>query len=134
VSIDVDHVVAVKLWESLPGSSPSSAVVEDDEQALAEDDLSTKMNALGNCCLLEKTFNIAKGAEPLEKFLGRVHEFMTGSLKVATWALDIGLDPELVNPMGKTVADVRTVVEQRTARMKAELKEYIAGTRKRADL
>jgi hypothetical protein len=29
------------------------------------DDLSTTMNALGNCCLLEKSFNVSKGAEPL---------------------------------------------------------------------
>jgi hypothetical protein len=40
----------------------------------------------------------------------------------------------LVDPTGKLAADVRVVVEARTAKMKAELKEYLAGTRQRADL
>lgn len=133
LSLEVDHVVAVKLWETLPGGQPQEEDAKDDT-ALTADDLSTTMNALGNCCLLEKSFNIAKGAEPLRAFLGRVHEFKTGALKVDEWANDLGVNALLVDPSGRPAADVRVVVEARTAAMKAELKEYLASTRQRADV
>lgn len=132
LSLDVDHVVAVKLWETLPGAQAHSD--KEDETALSADDLSTTMNALGNCCLLEKSFNIAKGAEPLGSFLGRVHEFKTGTLTVEEWTDELGVDATLVDPSGKNAAEVRLVVEARTTAMKTELKEYLAGTRQRADL
>jgi hypothetical protein len=138
VSLDVDHIVAVKLWETLPGAQPQAD--SEDETALGADGLSTTMNALGNCCLLEKSFNIAKGADPLSAFLQRVHEFKpdggdgTGKLNVANWTMDLGVDAMLVDPTGKPAADVRLEVEARTAKMKEDLKEYLAGTRQRADL
>jgi len=75
------------------------------------------MNALGNCCLLEKSFNIAKGAEPRGAFLLRVHEFKTGTLKVDDWMTDLGVDFTLVDPSGKAASDVRTCVEARTLAM-----------------
>ncbi|WP_375743665.1 DUF262 domain-containing protein [Corallococcus interemptor] len=132
LSLDVDHVVAVKLWETLPGTQPQ--VDSEDDGALSTDDLSTTMNALGNCCLLEKSFNIAKGVEPLSAFLQRVHDFKTGTLKIDDWTKDLGVDPTLVDPTGKPTADVRVAVEARTTAMKSELKEYLAGTRQRADV
>ena len=127
LSLDVDHIVAVKLWETLPGAQPQAD--SEDESALSADDLSTTMNALGNCCLLEKSFNIAKWAYPFGAFLQRVHEFKsdggdgTGKLNIADWTRDLGVDAMLVDPTGKPAADVRVVVEARTAKMKAELKE-----------
>ena len=136
LSLDVDHVVAVKLWETLPGALAQSDN-DEDEAVLSADDLPTIMNALGNCCLLEKSFNIAKGAEPLGTFLSRVHEFKANTpnaLSVDGWAKDLGIDVALVDPVGKTVADVRKVVEARTVAMKDELKEYLAGVRQRADV
>lgn len=134
LSLDVDHVVAVKLWEKLQGAS-ADAGAEDDDAALIVDDLSTTMNALGNCCLLEKSFNIAKGAEPLRAFLQRVHEFKSGSLTVEARTKDLDIDDALVDPpAGRTIDDVRGAVQARTDHMKTELKEYIAGTRHRADV
>ncbi len=132
LSLDVDHIVAVKLWETLPGAEVQPDL--EDETALRADDLSTTMNALGNCCLLEKSFNIAKGAEPLGAFLSRVHEFKNGEHTLDGWTKHLGIDATLVDPSGKPAADVCVVVEARTARMKAELKEYVAGTRQRADV
>lgn len=129
---EVDHVVAVKLWESLPGAQVLPG--GDAELELDSDDLSSTMNAIGNCFLLTKSFNIAKGADPLGAFLNRVHEFKTKALTVDGWANDLGLDAMLVQPVGKSAAEVRAVVDARTAAMKSELKEYLAGTRQRADL
>lgn len=132
LSLDVDHVVAVKLWETLNGAAIQES--ESDEGDLSADDLSTTMNAIGNCCLLEKSFNIAKGAEPFNAFLSRVHEFKSGALNLNEWTEKLGLDQVLVNPVGKSASEVRAVVEARTAAMKAELKEYLVGTRSRADV
>jgi hypothetical protein len=132
LSLDVDHVVAVKLWETLPGAQILAD--SEDQAALSADDLSTTMNALGNCCLLEKSFNIAKGAKPLNEFLAQVHEFKTATLTLYQWTADLGLDPTLADPVGKHAADVRLVVEMRTASMKTELKDYLTGVSKRADL
>jgi hypothetical protein len=132
LSLDVDHVVAVKLWETLPGAQMREN--GEGETGLNTDDLSTTMNALGNCCLLEKSFNIAKGAAPLRAFLERVHEFKSEELRLDEWSKNLGLDDVLVDPVGRSAADIRVIVEARTAAMKAELTEYVAGTRERADM
>jgi len=132
LGLEVDHVVAVKLWESLPGAQVQPDM--EDETALGADDLTTTMNALGNCCLLEKSFNIAKGAETLGSFLGRVHEFKTSALTVNEWTTDLGIDATLVDPAGKPAADVRVAVEARSVAMKTELKEYLAGVGQRFDI
>jgi len=130
-SLDVDHVVAVKVWKSLPGAQALEVVQAGD--ALAEEDFATAMNALGNCCLLDKSFNINKGAEPLRAFLERVHEFKTGALDVQAWTSQLDIPAAFVDPLGRPAAEIRGEVDARTARMKAELKEYLAGTRQRAD-
>lgn len=131
LSLDVDHVVAVKFWESLIAADATQAAQL--QPTSDSDDASVKMNALGNCCLLEKSFNIAKGAQPLQLFLDRVHEFKNGSVTVDDWTRSIGLAPVLVNATGMSVDAVGKAVDARTTEMKKELKEFIAGIRQRAD-
>ena len=133
LSLDVDHVVAVKLWETL-ATPPDDAAVAAAPMALVIDDPSTAMNSLGNCCLLEKSFNIAKGSQPLRAFLDCVHEFKNGSWTVDKWTESLGIDAELVDPTGKAASEVRTAVEQRTAKMKEDLKKYISGEQQRRDI
>lgn len=123
---DVDHVVAVKLWEGLP--TPQA-----DESDAASDDAGS-VNELGNCVLLETAFNISKGAKPLGEWMTEIHEFKNGTLKKDEWAQALGLPTALVNPSGLSRADVAAAVEQRTAVMKAELKEFLAGTKARVDV
>jgi hypothetical protein len=55
---------------------------------------------------------------------GRRFRFKTNILTVAGWTGDFGIGATLVDPVRKPAADVRVVVEARTAAMKAELKEY----------
>jgi hypothetical protein len=132
LSLDVDHVVAVKFWETL--TKPPEQETDGQSRIPESDELSVKMNAFGNCCLLEKSFNIAKGAEPLRSFLERVHEFKNGAVTVKGWTKSVGLDPILVDATGKTVDEVSLAVDNRTTTMKKELREYIVGSRQRADL
>jgi len=70
-SVDVDHIVAFALWDrKLAGGLPSGVADRDDAQSFA--------NLLGNCSLLEKTFNISKSDTSLKSFLEQIHEFKTG--------------------------------------------------------
>jgi hypothetical protein len=134
LSIEVDHIVAVKVWEQMASVSAGSAV-DDGEAGAAKDDLSTIMNAFGNCCLLEKSFNISKGFESLRSFLARVHEFKSGALAIDAWAKDLGIDDVLMDPSSAQGIDgIRDAIQAREARMKAELKDFVQGTRRRADI
>jgi hypothetical protein len=126
---EVDHLVAVKLWEQF--NTPN----EDDDGSDAVD-ASMIINALGNCSLLEKSFNIAKGATSLSSFLERVHEFKTKTHSIADWCKALDVPDSLLAPSGTSEPAKTTsaAIKERTARMKKELNEYVAGTRQRADI
>jgi len=120
-SLDVDHVVAVKLWEKLsPGAEGAEA---------GADDPFAEMNELGNCLLLETAFNTSKSDTALGEWLKEVHEFKSGGLKgkEAEWHGALGLSDLMLNPAGSTVRDVGVLVATRTTEMKVNLKEFIAG-------
>ena len=102
------------------------------------EDLSSKINAIGNCFLLEKTFNISKWSYPLRVFIARVHEFNINThsnpIDIDEWARNIGLDQNLLDATGRAVEEVCVSVDKRTAEMKKELNEYINNDRQRFDL
>lgn len=136
IRVEVDHVVAVKLWESLPDSA-AAPVSADGERATPQpkaEDASEQLHSIGNCCLLEKSFNIAKGADPLLTFLGKVHEFKEGTLSVDAWAPALNLTDVLLNPAGTPREVVNAAIQARTSAIKAELQEYVEGKRQRVDL
>jgi hypothetical protein len=126
-TLDVDHVVAVKLWEKLPAGAATG-------EAASEEEPLSATNELGNCLLLETAFNISKSATPLGEWLKNVHEFKTGPLKQAEWSAELGLSALLLDPTGSTVADVVAAVMARTASIKQDLKDYVGGAKARADL
>jgi hypothetical protein len=135
-SRDVDHLVSVKFWETLT-KSPNAAPGQ--QSGIPDsDDLSSKSNALGNCCLLEKTFNISKGSDPLRVFIERVHEFdintHTNPIDIDDLARNIGFDQNLLDATGRTVEEVCISVDKRTTEMKKGLNEYIMDARQRVDL
>jgi hypothetical protein len=136
VRIEVDHVVAVKLWDTLadaPAAPNSDGGVATTPGAMPESP-SEELHALGNCSLLEKSFNIAKGAEPFSAFLGKVHEFKEKQLDADQWAASLTLTPLLLNPAGASRQDVEAAIQARTSAIKAELREYVEGKRQRADI
>jgi len=121
---DVDHVVAVSLWsQQLPTTESAEVAAE-------------IVNELGNCCLLEKTFNIAKSAKPLASFLAEVHEFKSGKLEAKTWAATLGIDHIQLDPAatGVTPEQIASAISARTAAMKSDLRRYVAGEIERADV
>lgn len=125
--LEVDHVVAIDLWSKLP----RVAVVSDNDA----DDQEAARNALGNCSLLEKAFNISKSAKTLKTFLSNIYEFQPGgAYTVSKWAKALDLDPTLVDPTEGTATRVSELVEARTLRMKEELRQFLAGDMQRADV
>lgn len=127
-ALDVDHVVAVKLWEKLTPGEANGEADAGDESLLGG------LNDLGNCLLLETAFNISKSANPLGEWLKNVHEFKSGELKQDEWAAALSLPAILLDPSGLSVAEVAAAVEARTGSIKQELKEFVAGTRTRCDV
>jgi hypothetical protein len=104
---------------------------------------------LGNCSLLEKSFNISKSDKTLRSFLEEVHEFKEGKVDLASWALALQLE----NPMlDGTMADdeqsqsilpvgtatntdgIVRALRKRDAAIRAELVEFVKGTKIRMDL
>ena len=128
-SLDVDHVIAVKLWEKLIPASTQPALTPEEEATLRQ-----TMNDLGNCLLLETAFNISKGAKSLVDWCKDVYEFKSGTLKQSEWADALGLTQILLEPDQASLQQVCADVEKRTAELKAELKDFVSGKRTRADL
>ena len=79
-SLDVDHTVAYAQWDTKVSLGlPTGIETKDEALAL--------VNMLGNCSLLEKSFNISKSDKTLRSFMEEVHEFKEGKVDLASWAL-----------------------------------------------
>ncbi len=141
-SLDVDHIVSYARWDKkLTAGLPTGFESKADAMAL--------INVLGNCSLLEKSFNISKSDKSLRSFMEQVHEFKEGKVDLASWALALQLENPMLDgtmasdeqsqsilPVG-TEADpdgfVRAI-RKRDAAIRAELVEFVKGTKIRMDL
>jgi hypothetical protein len=129
-SLDVDHVVAVKIWEALPFLANDSAAKSDED----EPDLRQTMNDLGNCILLETAFNISKSDKSLANWLDEIYEFKSGKLSQQDWANSLGLTGVLLDPNKSSLQLVAGAIEARSKEIRTELKGFIVGKKTRADL
>lgn len=128
-TLDVDHVVAVKLWEKFTSLDAKLSLEDaDDEEACYND--------LGNCLLLETSFNISKSDSPLGDWLKEMAEFKAGSLsgREAEWAESFRLPQILLYPRNKQKASIAQAIADRTTSMKAELISFITGKTFRRDI
>ncbi|MCY0990515.1 DUF262 domain-containing protein [Nannocystis sp. ILAH1] len=122
-SLDVDHIVSVKLWEGHKAAKDMSDDAAEIEQII---------NSIGNCVLLQKSFNIAKSARPLAEFMAEVHEFKEGK-PLEEWANALSLTATHMN--GKT-ADTATLIQatkDRENSIRTELMRFIKGECRRVD-
>jgi len=129
-TLDVDHIVSVGLCADLGISTTKPE--ENDEATPSDSHL--PVNALGNCWLLETNFNIAKGKKPAADFLDRVVEFKDKPSELSKWRDRIGLSDAMLHPSKENVATASAAIADRTAKMRQELKEFVSGTKTRADL
>lgn len=143
--LEVDHTVADAWWGRLVNqeieTKLATFVGTDEEKALvAPDDFESKfdalafINLLGNCSLLDKSFNISKSDEPMRKFLYEVHEFKEGKIQLNEWEAALSLSATLTAPEGSTLADIKKAVQTRDALIRKELTDFIAGSKNRVDI
>jgi len=125
--LEVDHNVAHALWEGKVKAAP----LKDDDEA---QELLQEINRLGNCSLLEKTFNISKSNKTLRTFLADVHEFKLAKLKIDDWAKALGLGPTFLDPDKFTLKEIQEAINKREEGMRKEIVEFVQGTRRRQDL
>ena len=142
--LEVDHTVADACWKRLVeqqiNAKQSTFVGTDEEkEQIAPDGFNSKdeanqfINLLGNCSLLDKSFNISKSDKPMRHFLEQVHEFKTGESHMGDWEKALSLSPTLTSPGEASFADIKNAIETRNALIRKDLVDFVAGQKHRED-
>ncbi len=142
--LEVDHTVADAWWGRLVNQAIelklATFVGTEEEKALvAPEDFESKVdaiafiNVLGNCSLLDKSFNISKSDEPMWNFLQEVHEFKEGKIKREEWEMALSLSETLTAPNASTLTDIKRALQTRDALIRKDLADFIAGSKHRMD-
>ncbi|MFO1417038.1 MAG: DUF262 domain-containing protein [Methylotetracoccus sp.] len=143
--LEVDHTIADAWWKRLIEAKIEErlATFEGDElekAMLGPDGFENRyqaiafVNALGNCSLLDKSFNISKSDEPMWSFLKEVHEFKEGKLDRADWQDALGLSDLMTEPTGAAMDELKAAIQARDQSIRIELKEFLSGIRHRVDV
>jgi hypothetical protein len=119
--LDVDHVVAYALWQQWP--KPELSIEE--QEGL--------VNSIGNCVLLEKTFNVSKGTQSLQEFLEQTYEVKNGKVEVPTWLPAMELTATQAKPSEADLADLVLAIRAREKTIKGDLMAYVRGELDRVD-
>jgi hypothetical protein len=132
-SIEVDHIVGFNLWQSkLAALSPSET--DGEPEGTPIDELSSKVNELGNCMLLEKNFNISKSKATLKSFLDGVYEFADKKLELPDWAAAMDLDMAQVDCAATPIDRLQALFSARSQMIRNDLEKFIRGSKDRCDL
>lgn len=126
-SVDVDHIIAYSLWERR---------IEDDgaPEDYTLEDLESAINSLGNCMLLEKNFNISKGANDLDTFMVGVHPYDNEPSKLPAWYEALNISESLRSRRDFSLKIRLEAIEDRTDSMRSELEGFILGDKTRLHL
>jgi len=129
--VEVDHIVSVSLWEDILKDNVAGLIATGKSEAEAKE----YINYLGNCSLLEKTFNISKGKESMRSFLVQIDKYKDDSARL-DWANSLNIPSVLLDPIGAgaTIKDVFDTIDKRTNEIRDEIIDFILGRKKRADL
>ena len=120
---DVDHVIAIKLWETKT------------EGMLPPEEVARTVNSIGNCCLLEKTFNVSKSDKPAYDFFAMVNEFREDRDKqFLSLVRSFRLPGSLLRPFSRDKERLARLIALREKRIKAELTDYVDGRVVRVDI
>ena len=142
--LEVDHTVADAWWGRLVDKEiaikmAAFAGSEQERASIAPDDFESRseaiafINMLGNCSLLDKSFNISKSDSPLWEFLQQVHEFVVGEIKRSEWESALLLPEALTSPDALSLKEIKDAVQLRDSLIRRDLVDFIAGNRLRVD-
>lgn len=143
--LEVDHTIADAWWQRLinckieeklaafTGTELEKLTVKPDEFD-SRWDAYAYINLLGNCSLLDKSFNISKSDQPMWNFLKEVHEFKQGTFNRQEWTSALSLSDAMTAPDGISLADLKNAIQARDVLIRNELKEFVGGSRLRVDV
>jgi hypothetical protein len=125
IDLEVDHIVSVKIWE---GKQPPENVLAEDES------LGSIINALGNCALLQKSFNIIKSGDSLRTFMNKVHDIINGPERVDGWAQNLGLTADMLDGDKAEFVTLKKDIAARDAQIRSDLVGFLRGDIQRVDI
>ena len=142
--LDVDHTVADALWkrkvnENLEQKKMSFTGSDEEKDLLTPDEFASRqeayefINFLGNCSLLEKSFNISKSDKEMNSFLKDVHEFKNGTSKIDDWANALSLETTMTEPNNVVIKEIINSIKKRDATIRQDLIEFANGKKFRTD-
>ena len=124
---EVDHIMSFALWQGkLHTALPKQMSDEVEAVALA--------NRLGNCALLEKNFNISKSDKPLKSFLSQIHEIREKKIRMDAWCAALDIPNALLEPDVASVDEIAQAIESRDGEIRADLTDFVRGTKVRVDV
>jgi hypothetical protein len=144
IPLDVDHTIADALWkrkvdhnlsqkkDSFKGNEEEKAQLVPDEFTSSQD-ATEFINSLGNCSLLEKSFNISKSDKEINTFLKEVHEFKNGINKIDDWSKALSLDNIMMEPNDKELREIVNSIKKRDGLIRRDLIEFANGKIFRVD-
>jgi Protein of unknown function DUF262 len=143
--LEVDHTIADAWWQRLVArlvqeKQAAFSGPEEEKVRLAPGEFSSRyeaqcfVNHLGNCSLLDKSFNISKSDQPMWNFLKEVHEFKSNKLVRADWEGALSLNNDLTSPDGVDFGVLVQAISVRDALIRTELSDFVAGTKIRVDV
>ena len=112
--LDVDHCYSFARWENLMGKM-SGQMTEDERK-----EIDPTVNSLGNCILLERPKNIAKGRKPMQVFFDGLSTLEREALL---------LTPNMIEDNDKTISlqRLKEAIELRDKQMRLEIVDFIEG-------
>lgn len=147
-SLEVDHTIADAFWRKwvdaqLAKEGPTKAPQKGLDGALFEPgpanfvtkkDTIEFINTLGNCYLLEKSFNISKNDRTLWSFLSEVYEIKNGQIKRDEWEKAMGMDPFMTDPPIDDFQGVVNKIQSRDKSIREDLIKFVKGQLSRQDI
>jgi len=142
--LDVDHTVAEALWgrkvkenfenkiASFKGTEEEKALIAPDEFA-SEQEAKDFINFLGNCSLLEKSFNISKSDKEMKSFLKEVHEFKNNNFEIEDWEEALSLNISMTEPTNVELKILVDSIKKRDTIIRKDLIEFTNGVKFRVD-
>ena len=142
--LEVDHAIADAWWQRLIYTKIEAKLAtftgtELEKVAIVPDEFNSRweafafVNLLGNCSLLDKSFNISKSDQPMWSFLQEVHEFKEGKFNRQDWEAALSLNNSMTTPDGVTLPDLKLAIQTRDALIRKEVREFVEGARHRVD-
>jgi uncharacterized protein DUF262 len=142
--LEVDHTIADAWWQRLVDKLVEAKLAaytgpEEEKLKVAPNgfdnryEASTFINQLGNCLLLDKSFNISKSDNSLWSFLQQVREFKDNKINRGDWETALSLPPIMTAPDDISLADLKDAIQTRDVLIRRDLRDFIAGMKHRVD-